>query len=101
MRRYAWWQRDGNGARVNSSEPVTSAGRSDREEITMSSRANVTLPYEANDTDHLQAAQRRVQTKRWLAERERHLRLQKSPPLVPDVPAAEQRAGRLEGVGSR
>jgi hypothetical protein len=55
----------------------------------MSSRANVTLPYEANDIDHLQAAQRRVQTKRWLAERERHLRLESSPSLVPDAGAAE------------
>jgi hypothetical protein len=65
----------------------------------MSSRANVTLPYEANDTDHLHAAQRRVHTKRWLAERERHLRLQPSPSLIPNAGDDEPRAVRLERRG--
>ena len=67
----------------------------------MSSRSSVTLPYEANDTDHLRAAQRRMQTKRWLADREQGLRLQTSPSLVPDAADSAGSRNRQERTGAR
>jgi hypothetical protein len=56
-------------------------------------RSTVTLPYEANYTDHWQAAQRRQQTKRWLAERECRLQRLESPPLSPAADDERHLAG--------
>jgi len=64
--------------------------------------STVTLPYEANYTAHRTELQRRDQTKRWLAERERHLQHVEAPPLVPGSDRRRgERAGRRETVGRR
>jgi len=59
----------------------------------MQRMSNLVLPYDPAYRAHWEAQERHAETRKWLADQERHLVERQSPSVVPDVDEAQDSSG--------